>query len=178
MAGPMDIQRVPRGLVDLFGLKSTGDSPHVLSQQMQGGVDFLDAYLLDRVSTVQGVPAPNAPGVFQILSGPAFDEIWFVYHIAYLPTPLNTLNAASTYEASYEIYNQNTNNGLFIPGTWSGKLTVAGTWPSAGQAAASLFEKPLIMRSGDGFQANVYTYTGTGLNGYPVLRVKRAVVKI
>ncbi len=85
MAGPTDIQRYPRGLIDLLGMKSTGDTPHQLGGQIAGELDMLDWYLNDRLevlSTTIAV-APAALGNFQFQNSTVPQgEMWAVYDVA------------------------------------------------------------------------------------------------
>lgn len=53
MAGPFDIQRVPKGLVDTLGMRGTGDNPHVLGQEVRSTIETTDFYLIERLSTFQ-----------------------------------------------------------------------------------------------------------------------------
>lgn len=82
MATPQDIQRYPRGLIDLLGMRATGDTPHLLAQQMNSTLEMIDFYLNDRLefNTQLLAAAPAALGNFQfpgtiVPQG----EMWAVY---------------------------------------------------------------------------------------------------
>jgi hypothetical protein len=87
VAGPLDIQRVPKGLIDLLGMKATGDTPHILDTATRASLDVLNYYLIDRKVNLQGQTgvAVNALG-FLITSsnpqGPQPGEIWLVHSAA------------------------------------------------------------------------------------------------
>lgn len=89
MAGPLDIQRLPRAFVDLLGLKSTGDAPHFISETVQGVVDLSVHYPIDRtISLVSGTtsiagaqtgyPQPGSNPVFTVPAG----ELWSVLGVS------------------------------------------------------------------------------------------------
>lgn len=82
MAGPQDIQRYPQALVDLLGLKATGDAPHLLSNAVALTLEGLDFYLLQRRTTQQAqstaMGAAGGSYVFPATFGPASNEYWFV----------------------------------------------------------------------------------------------------
>jgi hypothetical protein len=84
MAGPLDIQRLPKGLVDLFGMKGTGDSPHLLSEFVFTSAEITDLYTADRLISTGGTTAAavNAAGnaAFVGTSVPP-GEMWLVQNI-------------------------------------------------------------------------------------------------
>lgn len=178
MAGPMDIQRVPRGLVDLFGLKATGDAPHTLDQGISASVDFKDEYMADRQQVVTATPTIAGAGQTDFVgSAVPFDELWYLYHFSLVGGPLCFVNAVSTFEAWVELIPMAASIGLFVPGTGTGPLAAAAkVFPYGGMAI--MFEEPILLRPGDRFSYNVATYTGTGLNSPPVLRLKVAKIKV
>lgn len=178
MAGPKDIQRLPRGLVDLFGLKSTGDAPHVLSDTVAPTSDFKDEYISDRVSLVTATVVPAGTGYTNYVgSGPPFDEIWYLYHLSLATGPNGFVNAVSTFEAWLELVPSGASFGLFVPGTGTGALAAAARLYPAG-GVGIMFERPVLLRAGDTFSMNVATFTGTGANSYPVLRLRVGKVKV
>lgn len=82
MAGPQDIQRYPRGLIDLLGMRATGDTPHQLAQTTVAQLELLDFYLTDRC---EGVTF-NASGVVAALGNLTFTgaqvpqgQMWMLY---------------------------------------------------------------------------------------------------
>jgi hypothetical protein len=54
MAGPLTIQRVPRGLLHAFAMKGTGDLPHDLSPTVFASYDATPLYLQDNARSVWG----------------------------------------------------------------------------------------------------------------------------
>lgn len=83
MAGPFDIQRPAIGLLDLFGLKATGDSPHMLGQEIRATVEVGNLYLLDRMlfDVRATAVAPVAVGFLglTINTGPPPGALWLLY---------------------------------------------------------------------------------------------------
>lgn len=83
MAGPLDIQRFPVGLLDLFGLKATGDTPHLLEQAVGTGIDVLNLYLMDRLEfrVAATAVAPVAVGYLGLATptGPPAGSLWLLY---------------------------------------------------------------------------------------------------
>ena len=82
MAGPQDIQRYPRGLIDLLGMRATGDTPHQLGQMTVAQLDLLDMYLADRcfAQTFTGAGAYVALGNI-VFTGAVVPqgEMWLLY---------------------------------------------------------------------------------------------------
>ena len=64
MAGPFDIQRFPKGLLDFLGLRATGDTPHTLETSVRGQIDLERYYLVDRVTAIQPNVTITANGFF------------------------------------------------------------------------------------------------------------------
>jgi len=54
MAGPLTIQRVPRGLLHALGMKGTGDLPHNLAETLFSSFDATQLYLQDNARTAYG----------------------------------------------------------------------------------------------------------------------------
>jgi len=86
MAGPLDIQRFPTGLLDLLGLKATGQTPSILASQVQATLaDCVDYYLLNRRVQLSGAtPIGLIANSNQPVNGllvPA-TELWFVYNVS------------------------------------------------------------------------------------------------
>jgi hypothetical protein len=82
VAGRYTIQRVPRGLLDLLGLKGFGDNPTELEDKVRGVVDLTQLYLGDQfVSLATGTPNISANGfnvaADQVLTVPA-GTYWLV----------------------------------------------------------------------------------------------------
>jgi hypothetical protein len=64
VAGPFDIQRIPKGLLDFLGLKATGDSPHTLEMSVRGQISLDRYYLADRSQNIAPTIAITANGYF------------------------------------------------------------------------------------------------------------------
>lgn len=102
MAGPLDIQRFPRALLDLLGLKATGDTPHTMGDSVVGTVDLSIHYPIDRtISLVSGTtsiaaaqtgyPQPGTNNTFYVPSG----EIWSVLGVSMWLTTAAVTTATS-----------------------------------------------------------------------------------
>lgn len=156
MAGPQDIQRYPRGLIDLLGMKSTGDTPHQLQQQIGGEIDMLDWYLNDRLevlSTTIAV-APAALGNFQFQNSTVPQgEMWAVYDVA--------VNCGGVVAAAASI--------IFAPVIFRnqslvGNAVIAGPQSTAATGqnilAGARYEKPNLVLPGQSFGVQVQGITG------------------
>lgn len=98
MAGPQSIQRFPKGLIDLLGMRATGDTPHELGQTISGELGLKDEYLFDRLQGIRASPAvaQNANGdyTFQTMTVPS-GNIWYLYGLsceATAPAAASTIN--------------------------------------------------------------------------------------
>jgi hypothetical protein len=89
MAGPQDIQRYPRGLIDLLGMRATGDTPHTLDQSVTGSLELLELYINDRMIPNASVAPGNlaAIGNVQIPGLTVPDrELWLIMELTvYIP---------------------------------------------------------------------------------------------
>lgn len=102
MAGPLTIQRVPKGLLDYLSLKGSGNAPTELAEKVSGIVNLTEIYLQDRVQTGNfGTGAIAAVGDVNATGGTVpFGEIWFAYHLAIS----GTVAAANTYRLCPAIF--------------------------------------------------------------------------
>lgn len=152
MAGPLDIQRVPVGLTDLLGLRATGDSPHVIGQEIRGSIDLLDLYTAYRVEFLQGSTANVAALGFLTSSiGPVPNgEMWVVYQIGYYSA---AFAAATDCRFAGSLQRQGISNPMPFTETFS--VTTAG------QAAAGvLFPRPIVMMPRDQIGVTIASITG------------------
>jgi len=144
MAGPLTIQRFPKGLIEILGMRATGDTPAQLAQDVSGDLDLLDFYLLDRcrdLSITTGVAIASAGfTTMGTASGPGAGFIWLVYSIS---VQFGAVAAAATLQSQVGI-SRSANSLVGLPGMDT-PLLVAG----ASAQVAVYFEKPLIMRPGD-----------------------------
>lgn len=154
MAGPLDIQRVPRGLVELLGMRASGDSPPQLAQQIIGSLELTDMFLADRMrltSFSSGVALALGTSITSTGPGPGF--MWLVYQISYVfPT---AVAAAASIRTHLGIARQSiVTNIVNLPDMGSG-LVPAGDTASCGVN----FERPLVMVPGDnlGWRTTVVT---------------------
>jgi len=155
MAGPLTIQRFPKGLIEILGMRATGDTPAQLAQDVSGDLDLMDHYLLDRcrdLAITTGVAIPAA-GVTTMgtASGPGAGFIWLVYDIW---VQFGAVAAAATLQSIVGIQ-RSANSLVGLPGMATGIL-VAG----ASSQVAVHFEKPLIMRPGDLVAIQTTIFTG------------------
>jgi hypothetical protein len=154
MADRMTIQRFPSGLLDLLGMQSTGDTPHVLNESLISTVDIQDLYLSERLKgrndggsvpiTTTGYIAGGSSGVV-----PA-TEAWQVYGISATSVPCTVATAA---KGSLVIFRQNPGLIQILPVNWA---VLAGELIGVGM----VFERPTIMRPGDLVSLYVTSITG------------------
>jgi hypothetical protein len=84
MAGPQDIQRYPTGLIDLLGMRATGQTPNQLGAEISGSIEIGDLYLYDRRVTQVG-QSPVAIGAVGFLANTTGatvvpqGEMWVLY---------------------------------------------------------------------------------------------------
>lgn len=174
MAGPLDIQRFPQGLLDLFGLKATGNAPHLLSEAIAAIADVLPLYLVDRTVDIYsgGITVSAAqqlwPTVGQAVCVVPPGEMWVV---------LNTS------------VNLSTGVGVSFTGASMAVLRASSTDPNAQHltqvpqslpASSALFFgqtfQPLSLILMPGDAAGIYL--GTLAGGNAALRFQMRVAKI
>lgn len=161
MAGPQDIQRYPRGLIDLLGMRATGETPSKLSQENHGTLEMLEFYLNDRMTPNASASAapPAAIGNIPITGLTVPDrELWLVFE-------LTTYIAAIAGGTAVKF------TGGVLRNRGSGNVFTALTLPvsvPAGEAGyvGTKFTRPVLMTPGNVVAAQV---TGiTGLPGQPI----------
>jgi hypothetical protein len=154
MAGPQDIQRLPKGLIDLVGMRATGQTPSQLAQLVAGEIDLKQEYLLDRLQVGTWTSGIALPAVGDIrVSGPAPGVQWYVFGVSGTAGPVA---AAATLQFAFGV-NRGTQLGqnLILPGCAS-PLLVAGAVFQFGH----YFENPMILRAGDGWGIKTVVHTG------------------
>jgi hypothetical protein len=155
MAGPQDIQRYPRGLIDLLGMRATGETPHQLGKDLAPVLEQLDLYLLDRQRQIQtSTTTVSSLGnlLFPSMTVPS-GELWFVYEIT-LQIP--AVAAASSVRAMLAVYRSQTGTNL--------PLGVAPSIDALALQANAIgvhFEKPLLMTPAQSIGVFTSFVTGT-----------------
>jgi hypothetical protein len=155
MAGPQDIQRYPRGLIDLLGMRATGETPHSLGQQTIGTLDLVDLYMADRCELYS--VATSAPTT--VVGGQAFPlaqvpdgQVWFLYDATLRCT---ATAAATLLQQNLAVFRQQ--GSLTLPLAISGTMRVPAL---EGGTVGVHFEKPLVMLPGHAL--GVWTSAITG----------------
>jgi hypothetical protein len=159
MAGRFDIQRIPKGLVDLFGMKGTGDAPHTLADTVFASVDSMDLYLVDRMVpwiSQTGV-APTVIG-FLIASiaptGPAPGEQWLISSAG---IRMPAIAAATAITINFVLQRVAANAVGTVYESIAGPLVLPA---STGGFVTEHFAKPVIARPGDTLGVFVSNITG------------------
>jgi hypothetical protein len=155
MAGPQDIQRYPKGLIDLLGMRATGDTPHQLAQQTIGNLGLLDFYLSDRCEVLD-TPTPIAlPGLgtisFQNSTVPA-GQAWLIYEASVIVPPIAALAGLRTTPLIFR-----TNTAAAFGVQIAPTMTCATT---EGNMSGSHFEHPLLAQAGQSFGLYTSIFTG------------------
>jgi len=151
MAGPQDIQRLPKGLIDLLGMKATGNTPAQLAQQVISTLNTDDLYLIDRCLSVQGASsAVNALGTFafancQVPAG----SLYLLYSVG-ISVP--ALAAASSVQLTGVI-----NRAGGFPTACTDQIAIPA---STGAFFGRAFDRPILMRPNDVFAVQVSNFTG------------------
>lgn len=102
MAGPLTIQRYPRGLLDLLGSKSSGNNPTDLVPMVQGIIDLSYMYQFDKVEVVSATTnVVNLTGAWGVTGTGATvpaGQLWLLHNLT------ATQNNASAVGEAYQIY--------------------------------------------------------------------------
>jgi hypothetical protein len=158
MAGPQDIQRLPKGLVDLLGMRATGDTAHYFSNEVAGSLDLLDMYLLDRHTAWSSNPAAAAGAVtiypLSILPDrPPPGELWLVYEASLV---MGVIAAASTLDVAF-VVSRTSQTGAVATSYLTPMLKLVA---STGGMVTGTYTKPVILQPGDVLGVQVFTVTG------------------
>lgn len=174
MALPFDIQRFPTGFTDLLGIRSTGDTPHQIAQQIAGGLELRDYYLFDRVQTQVG-QSPVAIGAVGFLANSTGattipqGEMWLLYDASLRVPPIA---AATALTVSLVVQRSAAGTSAWFPLTETLNLPA-----STGGLAGSKFDNPIWLRPGDVFGTYCSSITGVPASqaftcvSYAVLRI-------
>lgn len=152
MAGPFDIQRYPKGVIDLLGMRATGDTPNQLASSTAPVIEMTDYYLTDRVVGLALSPAaPLAAIGFAPAVGSAVPagEQWMVYSAAMI---LPAIAAATAIKTAFVIRRAFAAYQVMVetPQIPAGEGFIGGL----------TFERPMVMRSGDDFGCFTVNITG------------------
>ena len=155
MAGPQDIQRFPKGLIDLLGMRATGDTPHQLAQQLLPVLDQLDYYLFDRLEVLIAPTSIAVPGIGNVTfvgTTVPQNQLWMLYDYSVI---LPTTAAASAIKAT---------PGVFRGGNGATGFVALVDQLSAGALEGDCkgrhFERPVIVGPGQIFSLQCTTFTG------------------
>lgn len=145
MAGPLTIQRYPRGLLDLLGSKSSGENPTDLVPAVQGTIDLSYMYQFEKVELVNATTnVVNLTGAWGV-TGTAFTvpagELWLLHNLTV--TANAQLAAGESYRIRAAIFRAQWTNWQL--GSDTGVGSGVGTRPSIGWQ----FERPEILRPSD-----------------------------
>jgi len=155
MAGPQDIQRYPRGLIDLLGMRATGDTPHQLGQNISGSLELLELYLNDRLipnaSAAAGVIAAVGDLNIAGLTVPA-RELWLVFEASLSST---TTAGATGFTATMGVLRNRGSGNVYS--AWIPPVTVG----ALAQASSGIkFSRPAILLPGDLMNVRTVAITG------------------
>lgn len=147
MAGPLTIQRYPRGLLDLLGSKSSGDNPTELAPTVAGIIDLGYMYQFDKVegrtATTNVVNLNGAWGV----TGPTLvvpaGEVWLLHNAS--ANANANLAAGESYTINVAIYRSQWSQWQLSPNQGSGSGITAR--PAVGWQ----FDRPELLRPSDTF---------------------------
>lgn len=174
MAGPQDIQRLPAGLIDLLGMRATGQTPATLAQSTQPTLDLFNLYAQDRRITQSGSPgvAPTVGGWLPIVTFSAVvpaGKLWLLFHAsAIVPAA-----AAATSLTGFVALRR------FSAGGTSVDLPLTDT-QTAQDAARSVacraeFPEPIVLRAGDNIGWYTLALVGAPASN-PVIRIDYAEI--
>jgi hypothetical protein len=151
MADAKTIQRFPAGLLDILGMQSTGDTPHLIGGEVIPTIDLLDYYLIDRLRGQQATTANVAAigGLVTTVTPPAGEQ-WLVYGFTGASA---ALAAATAFTATLAVFRASTGFYQFIG------PNVSAANPATYANGVS-FSQPFIMRPGDVLAAWVSAVTG------------------
>lgn len=154
MAGPQDIQRYPRGIINLLGMLGTGETPHKFSNDISGEVDMLDFYLSDRGEVVECTTAAVLALGFNAFVGSAVPsgELWLIYEASFI---VPQIAAASTLDCSLVMYRSPTVNTKAV--ALGPRVNILA---SQGGCDGLHFEKPMLMQPGQSWGCRASVLTG------------------
>lgn len=156
MAGPLDIQRAPRGLLDWLSLKGSGRTPVTLQDSIQLSVDASYVYLQDQFRTHDSIINPvaagfNSPASYTVPAG----ILWIVVNASGLVS--NGAANSNTLQWAYKRQN--------AVGFWARALVEAVATPinTSAWVGGPIPPWQLILSPGD--QLGLYASAVTGAAG-------------
>jgi hypothetical protein len=144
VAGPLSIQRLPKGLLDWLGMKGSGETPTQLAATVAAVNDIGELYLLDRLGQANSATiAIPTVGTFQgTASGNTVVPDLTIWLVKSISITTGTLPAGTSYTARPG-YQRKQSNVYLAPNNQNAA--------AAGERIAEgwYFEKPLILLPGD-----------------------------
>lgn len=173
MAGPQDIQRYPRGLIDVLGLRSTGDTPSALSMEQSAVLDMWDLYLADRCEAVTFNASGNVTALGNLLFTGATvpqGEMWLLYEL----TIFSGVVAAATSQTIVPwLSRSQTGTGVNVSALADPCIVgIAGSGMTGRH-----FERPTVCMPGQTFGLQVVAIVGAPAN-LPILNLYFARIKV
>lgn len=144
MAGPLTIQRVPRGLLDMLVMKGSGASPTDLAPYIQGSIDLSQLFLQDTVlNDNSNTNVVNAIGAFIATGSVVPDgQLRLVTNVTAVANANNAAGESVTFQLCY-LRPQST-----TPHVFGEPITVGN---SVRGLKGYQFSSPLIARPGTSF---------------------------
>jgi hypothetical protein len=160
MAGPQDIQRYPTGLIDLLGMRATGQTPSQLAGEISGSIEVGELYLFNRRVTQVG-QSPVAIGAVGFLANTTGatvvpqGEMWVLFDCT-MRVPV--IAAATALNLSLVVQRPADGTSAWFMLTEELRLTA-----STGGLAGYRHSKPMLLQPGDTF--GTYATLVTGVPG-------------
>lgn len=167
---PGNIQRVPRGLLGLLDMKTSGQTPPQLGDLVQPQIDLLQMYLLqfplqNETDSTLNITTPVTYSAIQVPD----NVMWFVYGAS--AEQLSTTVGPTELAVTLELLRQGTNHS---------RIGIADRFSSTSildQAVSVLnTTTPILLSAGDGFRGSIMTTPGADTTG--VVRVAYREVPI
>jgi len=155
MAGPQDIQRYPKGLIDLLGMRATGDTPHQLSQLLLPTLDQLDYYLFDRCEALTANTSIAVPGIGNVTfvgTTVPQNQLWMLYDYSVI---IPTTAAASAIKATAGVFRGGNGASNFV-----GLVPQLSAGALEGDCKSAHFTQPVVIGPGQIFSLQCTTFTG------------------
>lgn len=149
MANPQTIQRVPSGLLELLGMKGTGQTPPVLASELAGVVDTTQMYLRSVLSSQSIVNAAAVLATAVDITVP--DNQYWILRGAYVR--LQPAAGCTALAAALQIGNI----GTIIPVAWN-EFSTFGT--NFVMSLPWQPPQPWILAPGDFLRGNINALAG------------------